>query len=41
MALSGDDYVGSIFWPLEEVLIVLTQLFFESYHICFRDEEIY
>lgn len=28
MALSGDDYAGSIFCSLEEVLIVLTQHFF-------------
>lgn len=26
--LSGDDYAVSIFWPLEEVLIVLTHFFF-------------
>lgn len=28
MALTGDEYAGSIFWPLKEVLLVLTQHLF-------------
>lgn len=48
-ALSGDSYVVPFVESLEEVfdivLTVLTQggffFFFESYHIYFRDEDIY